>query len=134
MGIFPLDDNAIKSGDEKRMLKKIESFIIATTKYNEISEFFADILQLEASAFERNYAIFELGGFPIYIARSPADISYISIETDDIEGDFKLLTERGAEFFEPIHFLQNGDLAAFFRAPGGFEFMLIQPTRRISQF
>jgi predicted enzyme related to lactoylglutathione lyase len=130
---FPPDDNAIKSGDEKSMLKKIESFIIATSQYEAVSEFFADILRLEASAFERNYAIFELDGFPIYIARSPANISYLSIETDDIESDFKALTERGAEFFEPIHFLENGDRAAFFRAPGGFEFMLLQPTRRISR-
>jgi hypothetical protein len=133
MSFSPLDDKPIKSGDENRMLKKIESFIIATTHYNEISEFFENILCLEASAFESNYAIFELDGFPIYIARSPANISYLSIETDDIESDFKELAERGAEFFEPIHFLENGDRAAFFRAPGGFEFMLIQPTRRISR-
>jgi len=133
MGFSPLDDNAIEGGDEARMLMKVESFIIATTRYKEVTEFFAKILRLEATAFESNYAIFELGGFSIYIAPSPADISYLSIETDDIESDFRNLAERGAEFFEPVHFLENGDRAAFFRAPGGFEFMLFQPSNKISR-
>lgn len=116
------------------MLKKIESFIIATTLFDQVSGFFANILGLEVFAFDNNYAIFELNGFPIYISRSPADISYLSIETDDIEIDFKILAERGAEFFEPIQFLENGDRAAFFRAPGGFEFMLLQPTGKNPRF
>jgi predicted enzyme related to lactoylglutathione lyase len=115
------------------MLKKVESFLIATTRYKEVTDFFAEVLRLEATALESNYAMFELGGFSIYVAPSPANISYLSIETDDIENDFKMLAERGAEFFEPVHFLENGDRAAFFRTPGGFEFMLFQPARKISR-
>ena len=115
------------------MLKKVDSFIIATSEFLKASEFFADILELTPT-YESNYAKFELDGFPIFLARSAGNMSYISIETDDITGDYKVLREKGADFVEPIHILENGDKAAFFRSPGGFEFMLYEPVNKISRF
>jgi predicted enzyme related to lactoylglutathione lyase len=113
------------------MLKKIESLIITTEKYGEAMDFFKRRLGLSMPVSSDEMARFELGGFPIFVAKSEKGLgSFISIETDDIEADYQLLQERGVEFYEPVSVLKSGDRASFFKGPGGIEFMLYQPAER----
>jgi catechol 2,3-dioxygenase-like lactoylglutathione lyase family enzyme len=113
------------------MLKKIESLIITTENYDETTGFFAQKLGLEMPSDNEEMARFELGGFPIFVAKSERGLgSFITIETDDIEADYKLLQEKGVEFYEPISVLKGGDKASFFKGPAGVEFMLYQPAGR----
>ena len=112
------------------MLKKIESLIVTTDEYSEALAFFKEKLSLSMPSHRENMARFEIDGFPIFLARTEKGVgSFISIETDDIEADFKALQDRGVEFREPIKTMKGGDKAAFFKGPGGMEFMLYQPAQ-----
>ncbi len=111
------------------MLKRIESLIITTDKYDDALDFFGRKLGLEMPAQSEEMARFELEQFPIFVARSDKGLgSFISVETDDIDGDYKTLRENGVEFYEPISILKSGDKASFFKGPAGIEFMLYQPA------
>jgi catechol 2,3-dioxygenase-like lactoylglutathione lyase family enzyme len=112
------------------MLKRIESLIVTTERFDDALGFFKDKLGLELPSQSDNMARFEIDGFPIFLARTEKGFgSFVSIETNDIEADFKALQERGIEFREPIKSLKNGDKAAFFKGPANMEFMLYQPVR-----
>jgi catechol 2,3-dioxygenase-like lactoylglutathione lyase family enzyme len=112
------------------MLKRIESLILTTESYDEAVAFFKDKLGLEMAARDSEMARFELGGFPIFVARSEKGLgSFISIETDDISADYERLLGRGVEFHEPVRVLKSGDKASFFSGPAGAEFMLYQPHK-----
>jgi len=111
------------------MLRRIESFIITSEDFDGALAFFKDKLKLAMPAKSEDMARFELESIPIFVARSDkGGGSFISIETDDIEGDYKQLKERGVDFFEPINTMQGGDKVAFFRGPADTEFMLYQPA------
>jgi hypothetical protein len=111
------------------MLIKVESLIITSENYDQAISFFKDKLGLEMPTEGQNMVRFELGGFPIFVARSDqGSNAFVSVETDDIETDFKHLKERGIEFPEEIKTLASGDKAAFFGGPVGIDFMLYQPA------
>jgi hypothetical protein len=110
------------------MLKKIESLIITSDKYSEAISFFRDKLRFEIPVEGADMARFELNGFPIFVAKSDnGSCTFISIETDDIENDYRLLGEKGVVFPNGISALKNGDKASFFSGPVGIQFMLFQP-------
>jgi hypothetical protein len=109
------------------MLKKIESLIITADKYDEAISFFKDKLGFEIPVEGADMARFELNGFPVFVAKSDSgSCTFISLETDDIESDCRLLKEKGVEFPEGISSLKNGDKASFFGGPVGIQFMLFQ--------
>ena len=112
------------------MLKRIEALILTTDNYEDSLTFLKDKLGLEMPASDSEMARFELDGFPIFVARSEKGCgSFVSIETDDIEADYRRLQERGVEFHEPIRTLKSGDKASFFKGPADTEFMLYQPDK-----
>lgn len=89
--------------------------------------FFKDKLELKISSHDENMARFEIGSFPIFMAKSERGSgSFISIETDDIEADYTMLSERGIEFREPVIETGDGGKVCFFKGPGDTEFMLYQ--------
>jgi predicted enzyme related to lactoylglutathione lyase len=111
------------------MLKKIESIIFTSDKHGEAISFFEEKLGFNKPSQSQNMARFELAGFPIFIARSEKGSgAFISIETNDIESDSRILKERGVEILEPISSLKGGDKAAFFKGPVNIDFMLYQPA------
>ena len=74
-------------------------------------------------------ARFELGGFPIFVARADhGSANFISIESDNIDADYDELQRRGIEFQETIKTMKGGDRAAFFKGPAEMLFMLYQPA------
>jgi predicted enzyme related to lactoylglutathione lyase len=112
------------------MLTRIESLIITTDNYDDAMDFFSKKLGLEMPSQSEEMARFDIGGFPIFVARSDRGLgSFVTVETDDIEADYNRLKEKGVEFYELISTLKSGDKASFFRGPGNTEFMLYQPAR-----
>ncbi len=110
------------------MLKKIESLILTSDKYEDSISFFRDKLGLEMTHAVDNMSQFSLDGFPLFLARANGGSGvFISIETDDIEKDFEMMENNGIEFREPIKVFESGDKSAFFKGPAGSEFMLYQP-------
>jgi len=112
------------------LLKKVESLIVTSDTYDEVVFFFRESLGLEMPAHSDNMAQFGINGFPIFVARCQKGCGYfISIESDDIDSDYREMQKKGVKFLDPILSLQNGDLATFFKGPADMDFMLYQPAK-----
>jgi len=95
---------------------------------NAAIDWFGKILEVDAGFRNQRMATFSIGAWTLILDAADSDSpATVGFESDDCDGDFRVVVERGAKTLAPPTNKEWGVRTAYFEGPGALKFEIEGP-------
>ena len=107
------------------MIEKIENITIRVSDLKKAIDFYENVLGLKKRDEWSNYATFNIGDMMLGLDPDPKAELQIYITVDNVDEEYKTLTEKGVEFLTEPKNQYWGGRTAMLTDPDGNKFILV---------